>query len=62
MHLETLMCRCGYPILVYLLNKKDEYGRVYQTVVYMDGMSGNYEPTEECPGCHCSLEYNMLEG
>ena len=60
MHLETLTCRCGYSILVYLVNKKDTTGQTIQDVVFIDGFSGNYEPTDECPGCHASLEYNML--
>jgi len=62
MHLETLYCRCGYPILVYLLRKKDTTNRTVQTVVYIDGNSGNYEPIDECPGCRSGLSYNMLEG
>jgi hypothetical protein len=60
MHLETLTCRCGYPILVYLVKKKDSTGQIREDIVFMDGVSGNYEPTEECPGCHSGLDYNML--
>lgn len=60
MHLETLYCRCGYPILVYVIRKKDTTGRTIQDIVYIDGHSGNYEPTYECPGCHSDLNYGTL--
>ena len=41
---------CGYPILVYF----DENSSLVP--VYIDGNSGNYELTYECPGCNCLNE------
>ena len=56
---EPRMCRCGYPILVYVIsyehNKPPECH-------YFDGLSGNYEQTHVCPGCQDRLDYITLEG
>ena len=52
MYSEYKKCRCGYSILVYIQDGK---------ITFIDGMSGNYEQTVECPGCHDYIEYIMLE-
>ena len=52
MHTEYKKCRCGYSILIYVNGG---------TMIFIDGMSGHYEQTIECPGCHDYTEYIMLE-
>lgn len=52
MYTEYKKCRCGYSILVYINDNN---------MIFIDGMSGNYEQTVECPGCYDYIEYIMLE-
>ncbi len=71
MHTEYKKCRCGYSILVYVQNEdegvlhcpnsKDEKVVPVTFRIFIDGMSGHYEQTIECPGCHDYIEYIMLE-
>lgn len=56
---EFKRCRCGYDIIVYLINY--ESGKPPQ-FHFFDGHSGNYEQTYVCPGCHDRLDYIILEG
>jgi len=52
-------CRCGYPILVYIIEYDNDKPTQYH---YFDGLSGNYEQTYICPGCKDRLDYITLEG
>lgn len=55
---EPRMCRCGYPILVYISYEHDRPSKYH----YFDGLSGNYEQTYVCPGCQDRLNYETLGG
>lgn len=56
---EPRMCRCGYPILVYVISYEYDKPSQYR---YFDGLSGNYEQTYICPGCQDRLDYITLGG
>lgn len=54
---EPKTCRCGYSILVYVINYEHNRPPKYH---YFDGYSGNYEQTYVCPGCQDRLDYITL--
>jgi hypothetical protein len=54
---EFKRCKCGYSILVYIMGRKSAL-----KYIFIDGMSGNYEQVDTCPGCHDQIDYIMLEG
>ena len=56
---EFKQCRCGYPILVYVIQHEHGKEPYYH---FFDGNSGNYEQIFVCPGCKDRLDYLTLEG
>ena len=56
---EFKICKCGYSIIVYVIEYESKKSSHYH---YFDGYSGNYEQTYVCPGCHDRLDYITLEG
>jgi len=57
MKTEYRTCRCGQPILVYMVAYERE--RKPQTI-FFDAATENYEQVFICPGCNARLDYNNL--
>ncbi len=57
MKTEYKTCRCGQPILVYIITY--ERGKQPQTI-FFDASTENYEQVFICSNCNERLEYNNL--
>ncbi len=55
---EIKRCRCGYHIIVYVIEHIEGKPPHYH---YFDGHSGDYQQCYVCPGCHDRLNYMKLE-
>ena len=55
---EYKKCRCGYNIIVYVIEKMHDAEPLYH---FFDGHSGHYTQCYVCPGCYERLKYMMLE-
>ena len=56
---EFRRCKCGYIVLVYMIENHHNKPPHYH---FFDGHSGNYQQCFICPGCKERLNYMTLEG